>query len=469
MNQFTQVVFVSRKDHKDIYVSYSKNGVKFRRPTGVKVLNKHVTSKGSISLSHPNYDEDLRKIREFQDRLEGIIISYREAHGEKPSIEWLEKQFNKPLIEARKDLNDALCYWKEFIAEKEQTTRNPGTINRYNNLSVTVEKFKLLKNIKINFNLLDQKFFNDFLYYMVSEHEYVRNPYIGRLKETKPEIGLSNETAIKRLKDFIEYLKYCVVEFDVNINLEKIKKFVKLAKHKQEVKPLSKTQKWELTLTTDEIQFVVNLEIYEPEFWNSLTVNQKRYVDILIFMCLQGTAPIDTKAIRKTDIRNGKIIKERSKSGNEFKVDLDPISEEILERHDYNLNFTDQTLNGELKHIFVTVFELYRRRFEKDRSEPYQIICIQKIKKGGREVLAVQHRGLFVELMTGRRSFLTNLGERANELGIKELMTQAGHTVIGTTLGYIHERQQTKRGKGSLFGVHKIAEDLPQEEDTTWQ
>jgi hypothetical protein len=176
-------------------------------------------------------------------------------------------------------------------------------------------------------------------------------------------------------------------------------------------------------------------------------------------MCLQGTAPIDTKMIRKTDIRNGKIIKERSKSGNEFKVDLDPISEEILVRNDYNLNFTDQTVNGELKHIFVTIFELYRRRFEKEFNEPYQIICIQKIKKGSREILLVQHRGLFVELMTGRRSFLTNLGERANELGIKELMTQAGHTVIGTTLGYIHDRQQskTKRAKESLFGIRKVS------------
>jgi hypothetical protein len=64
-----------------------------------------------------------------------------------------------------------------------------------------------------------------------------------------PVIGLNNDTIIKRLKDFSEYLKYCVVEKDVNINLEKIKKYIKLAKVKQEVRPLSKSQKWELTLT----------------------------------------------------------------------------------------------------------------------------------------------------------------------------------------------------------------------------
>lgn len=258
------------------------------------------------------------------------------------------------------------------------------------------------------------------------------------------------------MKDFVEYLKYCVVEHDININLEKIKKFIKLSRHKNEVRPLSKTHKWELTLTTDEIQFVVNLDHFEPDYWECLSENQMRYLDILIFMCLQGTAPIDTKNIRKTDIRNGRIVKDRSKSGNEFKVDLDPIAEDILLRHNFNLYFVDQTVNGELKRMFVTIFELYRRRYDKRHDEPYEILCTQKTKKGNREILRTEHKGLFIECMTGRRTFLTNLGEKADELGIKEIMNQAGHTVINTTLGYIHERQQGKKSKGTSFGIHKI-------------
>lgn len=457
MYTFTQINFIKRKDHYDVIVSYSKDGDKFRRFTGVKIAIKHLTKNGTISAAHPSFDEDSKTIRTMQDRLEDIVISYRERYGEKPSVDWVTKQFDKPLIDARKDLQDALCYWKEFIAEKEQTIRNTGTIKRYNNLEGTLTKFKESRNYKISFDLLDQKFFNDFLSYMVNEHEYVRNIHLVRPEHgLKPEVGLSNETAIKRLKDFTEYLKYCLVEHDIAINLEKIKKFIKLARHKQEVRPLSKTQKWELTLTTDELQFAVNIDHYESAFWESLTENQKRYLDIFIFMCLQGTAPIDAKDIKKSDIRGGKIVKDRSKSGNEFKVELDPIAEEILERNHYNLDFTDQTLNGELKHIFVTLFELYRKRLGKKEAEAYEIICTQKIKKGDREVLRIQHRGLFVELMTGRRSFLTNLGEKADELGIKEMMSQAGHTVIGTTLGYIHDRQQAKKTKGSLFGIHKI-------------
>jgi hypothetical protein len=457
MYQFTQVQYLKRKDYYEVIIYYSKNGAKFRPSTGVKVAPKNLTKSRTISSVHPNYEDDLKRIKSIQDRIEDIVISYKDRYGEKPPVEWVEQQFEKPLIEARKDLNDALCYWKEFIAEKEQTIRNEGTIKRYNNLEATLVKFKEKKNYVISFNLLDQKFFNDFLSYMVNEHEYVRSPFLKKpTLGLKPEVGLANETAIKRLKDFVEYLKYCSIQHDININLEKIKKFIKLSKHKQEVRPLSKTQKWELTLTTDEIQFVINLDHYEPDFWESLSENQKRYIDILMFMCLQGTAPIDAKNIKRTDIRNGKIVKDRSKSGNEFKVELDPIAEEILIRNNFNLDFTDQTVNSELKHMFVTVFELYRKRYEQKHDEPYQILSTQKMKKGDREILKIQHKGMFVELMTGRRSFLTNLGEKADELGIKEMMSQAGHTVIGTTLGYIHERQQSKKNSGGLFGVFKL-------------
>lgn len=61
--------------------------------------------------------------------------------GEKPAVQWLEQQFGKPFAEARRNLKDAPCYWREFIADKGRTMRNPGTIKRYNNLAGTVNRF----------------------------------------------------------------------------------------------------------------------------------------------------------------------------------------------------------------------------------------------------------------------------------------------------------------------------------------
>lgn len=457
MYKFSQVQFVKRKDYIDVIVCYSKNGQRFRSTTGVRVNPKHILSTGGISSKHPNYETDLDAIKFIQERIENLVTDYKKKFGDKPEVEWLTEALEKPYDQAKKDTNDLLSFWPEFIKEKEITVRAEGTINKYNNLKYALESFKQKKNHALTFDVLDQKFFNDFISYMVNEHEYVRNPH-QKKEETgiTSEVGLSNETAISRIKNLIEYLKFCSLEFEVDINLEKVKKWINLSKHKLQVKPLSKSQKWELTFTTDELQFFINLNHYEPEFYESLSENQKRYMDILFFMCLQGTAPIDTKSIKRTDIKHGKIVKERSKTGNEFKVELDPISLDILERNNYNMNFTDQTLNEELKRIFVTAYELYRKHYEANNNEPYEIITIQKTKKGNREIHKVQHRGLFVELMTGRRSFITNLSEKAEELGLKETMDKVGHVKVATTLGYIHGRQQTKKSTGNLFGIHKI-------------
>lgn len=457
MYQYTQVQFVKRKDYYDVIVYYSRNGEKFRPSTGVKVLHKHLTAKGAISSSHPNLDDDLKKIKEVQDKVESLISNYRNKYQEKPPVSWIEKEFDKPIQDTRKDLQDILGYWSLYIDEKKLVVRNDKTIGRINNVKHTLSKFQEKKNYALTFDTLDQKFFNDFVDYMISEHEHSR----GKQQSNEesgiiPTIGLNNDTTIKRLKDFTEYLKYCVLEHDVDINLEKIKKYIKLAKHKLEVRPMSKSQKWELTLTVDEIQFAVNIDYYQPEYWESLSANQKKYLDIFIFMCLQGTAPIDTKDIKRSDIKNGRIIKERSKSGNEFKVELDPISEMILERYDYELNFTEQAANDELKKIFVTILEYYRKYYEETQDDIYEVICTQKVKKGDQEVFKIQHKGLFIELMTGRRSFLTNLGEKADQLGLKAAMDKAGHTVVSTTLGYIHDRQQVRKSKDSLFGINKI-------------
>lgn len=104
----------------------------------------------------------------------------------------------------------------------------------------------------------------------------------------------------------------------------------------------------------------LNLDCYEPEYWESLTDNQKRYLDILVFMCMHGTNPSDTQRIGKKDTQGDRLIGDRSKTFNQFDVALDPVAEAILIRNNYYLRFTPQTLGDELKRLFVTIFELYR-------------------------------------------------------------------------------------------------------------
>lgn len=85
-------------------------------------------------------------------------------------------------------------------------------MDRINNVRHTLRAFCEKKNYNLSFNPLDQKFFNDFIHYAINEHEHVRNKHERKPSSTNiPVVGLNNDTIIKRLKDFSEYLKYCVV------------------------------------------------------------------------------------------------------------------------------------------------------------------------------------------------------------------------------------------------------------------
>lgn len=161
--------------------------------------------------------------------------------------------------------------------------------------------------------------------------------------------------------------------------------------------------------------------------------------------------------IKESDIVRGKLIGDRRKTRNGFKVELDPIAEQILINNYYNLTFVDQTFNESVKKIFVTIFELYRPYFEDKYEEEYQLIYTQRKSKGDEEFLFIQHKGLFAEGMTGRRSFITNLNEETDERGMRENMRRTGHSRIQTHLGYQKDRQTGKNpGRKSLFGVSKI-------------
>jgi hypothetical protein len=173
--------------------------------------------------------------------VEDLILRYIRDYNEKPPVQWLriefdkiklrnllfpELQINLPAVEVEsftsdkteiksEDAHDDLfSHWDDFIHMKRQTIRNEGTIKRYSNLIVTVQKFKEryvnAKYSMIGIESLTQEFFNDLIHYMVKEHKYFRTttkkgPNVVNL----PEIGLSNETTIKRITDLIEYLIYC--------------------------------------------------------------------------------------------------------------------------------------------------------------------------------------------------------------------------------------------------------------------
>jgi hypothetical protein len=490
MESFSKIIFQQRKGYREVFIYYSRLGAKFRESTKVKVIDT-----GIVDLKGVLSDESNRHlIQQLHKKVEQLIVQYVVENECKPPVQWLRTEFDKvkirhllPVFEqpdfgseqtVTQSTTDDTCkgvecelfyHWNDFILMKRACTRTEGTIKRYNNLLTTIRKFSERYGSNgystINTNSLTQTMFNDLLHYMVKEHEFFRSSTRkpGDVIEL-PEVGLSNETIIKRLTDLVEYLGYCKRRKQVAIDIDEIVEFVKIAKFKHGIIKQCDSRKWELTLTTEELQFVINLDHYESQFYSSLSNMQRRYLDIFIFMCLQGTALIDTQKVKQTDIVRGKLVGDRSKTKSGFKVELDPISDQILRRHSYNLTFTDQAFNEAVKKMFVTIFELYRPYFEDKYDEEYQLIYSQRKSKGDEEFLVFQHKGLFAEGMTGRRTFITNLNEEASEATMRENMRRTGHARIQTHLGYQKDRQTGKNSKRrSLFGVSKIIQ--PENED----
>lgn len=485
MNSFSKIKLQQRIGYKEVFIYYSKHGAKFRESTRVKIFDYGVVDiQGTL-----NDLSNRESIRQMHKMVEDLIIGYVRKYEDKPPVRWLRIEYDKAKLRnlifpqqcsmppgGQPEINVELLgqhsiesnlffHWDDFTAMKRQTTRTEGTIKRYENLLSTISKFKEKYTDKgycvIGIHSFSQIFFNDLVFYMIKEHEYFRAKADTVTDAVSlPEIGLGNETIIKRLTDLIEYLSYCKRRKGVAVDLDEIREFIKVAKFKHGVIKQCDSKKWELTLTPEELQFVVNLDHFEPKYYRSLSAMQKRYLDIFIFMCLQGTSPVDTKKIKETDIVRGKLVGDRSKTRSGFKVELDPIAEQILRDNNYNMIFLDQPFNEAVKKLFITIFELYRPYFEDKYDEEYQIIYTQRKSKGDEEFFLIQHKGMFAEGMTGRRTFITNLNEEASEVTMRENMRRTGHARIQTHLGYQKDRQTGKNSKRrSLFGVSKIVQN----------
>lgn len=485
MKSQSKVVLVQRATCKEVLIYYSKNGLKFRVSTKVKIPN-----------STGNFEEALNKnqekIKKLHLQVELLIDSYWKQYHEHPSTTWLKAEFEKSKLK-KQTITDApishmllddieneglelvsseeilskgasiqeniLFYWGDFIQFKALISRNIDTIKRYNNLATTLVKF-WEKYCDYGYDQLGLReiniyFFINFLRYMIKEHEFTHTAYTAYPETPNlPQIGITNTTAIKRLTDFIEYLKFLKRKKDIQIDIEDMRDCMNMAKHKLHVTKEADETKWELTLTIEELQFIVNLQKYEPEYYKTLSPAYRRYLAIFIFMCLQGTSPVDTKKINRTSIMNGNLVGKRSKTKIGFKVELDAISEMILKEYDYNLDFTEQSFNEVIKKMMVTIFELYRPRFEEKYDEQYELIYVQKKFKGDEEVNTIRQKGLYAEAMTGRRTFITNLNEDSGESNLKENMRRTGHTQIQTHLGYQKDRQTGKMKKRNLFGIY---------------
>lgn len=224
MESFSKIILQQRKGYREVFIYYSRYGAKFRESTKVKIFDLGIVDVEGVL----NDSLNRHRIQQLHQCIENLIRQHFIQYDEQPLCQWLRIEFNKLRIkeylgqpaftseeiemsestssqilesQAGSIEDDIFFYWPDFIDVKRQTTRTEGTIKRYNNLLVTIRKFKEANIEKgygmIGLNSLNQPFFNDLVCYMIKEHEYFRNTKSGSITSEIPETGLSNETIIK--------------------------------------------------------------------------------------------------------------------------------------------------------------------------------------------------------------------------------------------------------------------------------
>ena len=168
MKPFSRITLQQRKGYREVFIYYSRHGVKFRESTAVKILDQDIFDLEGVLTENSN----LAIIRKTHRQVEDVILRYIRQYNEKPPVQWLRIEFHKvkvrnllfPELEENvrtvegeeadisvKDEKqckpedagqDLFVHWEDFILLKRQTIRNEGTIKRYNSLLVTTQKCK---------------------------------------------------------------------------------------------------------------------------------------------------------------------------------------------------------------------------------------------------------------------------------------------------------------------------------------
>jgi hypothetical protein len=429
---FTNTRLKKRTTYYDVHVCYSKDGLELIKPVpNIRIDKKYyLKASKSISSSMPGFKDVMVKIDEVKKPIENIIEAYFLKLDERPTVKYIEDQLLKPAIAKKKLYSDMLDFFEDFVDHKKAIVRVEKSVNVYSSLKDAITQFRDKKNIKITFSNLDQTFINSFSHFMSKEKKDDRR-LPGYKGKNKQKVGLNNNTVALRFKHFIEFLKYCVLEKDIEINLEKIKYWISMTKKKQGIKTY-KTKK--IILSPHQIEHLYKWKGCNPSFL--------KFKHVFIFGCLQGVRISDNNTIEKYHVQGNRIDKDTVKTLTNFSVELHKYSLEILKMYDYDLRVTESDYNRDIKVVLTSFFEYYKPIYEKKFKKEFQLI-FYKVRRVGDVVEYSEpvSRGEMISSHNARASSITN---KLKVKSLPEVMQEHGQTDQRTTLGYYHPEDEGK-------------------------
>lgn len=307
VNRDGKTVIYIRYSHKDVSKDFSTN--EMIEPHFWDTRNQQVrkSCKGSISIN--NYLQK-RKMDIDEVRLK------LQTQGIEPTVDRIRNAFQKVQVSESKkaEHKHMLDYWPEFLETKINAGRiSMGTVRQYRATLTTLVDFEEFAGIKLEFEKMDNEFYEHFTFYLYDHLGNNPNTVGNRIKQLKVFLGWAIE------KEFMTNLKF--------------KKFKK-----------PNCESFSVALSIEQLNKVYHLDLSSER---SLAETR----DLFIIGCASGFRFSDFKEIKPANIQGDFLTKFVNKTREQIKVPLNDYSRGIIEKYPDRLPKASHTFNKDLKVI----------------------------------------------------------------------------------------------------------------------
>ncbi len=380
-----------------IILVFNFKGRRIVLSTGLTVPQKHWNDAKDVqrvraSRDFPRHKAFNQRLNLFESEAIRLWDEYN-AQGILPTA----KEFKQALINSIEDIHEEaprlLPFIQQVIEEREGMNKPSGSIKVYKNCLKNLEAYQDKRKKKLNFDMLDSAFVNDFKSFLFAQN--FADSYVHKIFTT--------------LKMFVRMAEDRGVYENCNLLKTKL--------------DVQKRGKDNIYLTEAEIETLFKLE---------LTGKLANVRDLFLIGCFTGLRFSDYSIIKQENIQpiehGGKeveclvITTQKTKQKVVLPI-VNPMLLAILERNNWEAprKISNQKLNDYLKELGqIAGFT--------------QEIEVNEYKAGGHQKRTCQKWELMTT-HTARRSFATNAYKRGLPAG--DIMKFTGHTTVASFMKYI--------------------------------
>ena len=310
-----------------------------------------------------------------------IKIINRYIHAEQEiTVENIRNEFDKEFKKTKTGSRDFFAVYDKFMTEKinDKTDKanSTSTIKRYEYNKKLLQDFEESKDVKLNFNQIDKKFYNTFINYCTNTKNH------------------STNTLSRNIGLFKTFMNWAVLNrYTYKLDF-------------QEFKNIKKEITDEVALSKEQV-----VEIFNFDFSNNQRLERVR--DLFVFGCFTGMRYSNYSKIKKNDIIDSHIkVRDVKDNRKQLNIPLNDYSSYLLKKYDYRLpEISNQKFNVYIKEVIKIVG--YTEN-------------IKKTSKLGNEIIeTVTSFYERISSHTARRSFITIM--KTEKVPDKIIMGFTGH------------------------------------------